>query len=422
MPSIYTEPPSAHPPDKASLKSYLDLGTLSDHFTACGFLNNHSNGVDVYRFNLSVFGSLTITLPEVGSRATLTLIRDVNQNYQLDTGEIVAVSSRHGASQNQPRLHPQPKWAQQICLEGLGAGTYFIQVIQTASAHEPLETLPYSLRLTFDPGVRDLEKEPNNTLANANPVDGDYLNGPRYFRGYLDGDTDTVDIWQFELDRPSCLRAALTGLVSDAELNLLDQFGQVVLSGHSFRDSISREVVSKRIDAGTYFLRVTKFGAGSTPYDLFIGGFPIAMAQLSVTVKHVKAISVLDKPGRQTDFYTDIQIDGASKRSLVSHDRDDISPDFNFTRNVQVDQRALPFSITVYDHDAPLHSSKPVTLTEDLVRTYPTLVLTYDTTTGHLSGPGVYAHKAGDVVTLQGNTPGCQALITFRVSYNTFVT
>ncbi|MEM9165022.1 MAG: hypothetical protein AAGC54_18375, partial [Cyanobacteria bacterium P01_F01_bin.4] len=217
--------------------------------------------------------------------------------------------------------------------------------------------------------------------------------------------------------------------VSSAELDLLDKFGQVILSGHPSRDSLDREVVSKRIDTGTYFLRVTKFDTGHTPYDLFLGGFPITMAQLSVTVKHIKAVSVFDIPGGQTNFYTDVLINGVSKRSLVSRDRtsadlsvhNDISPEFNFTREVKVNQRIIPFSITVYDHDAPIAPIKPITTDVEPDRAYPTLMLTYDTTTGSLSGPGVYAHQSGDIITLQGNTPGCQALITFRVNYNTFV-
>ncbi|MEO1402079.1 MAG: hypothetical protein AAFV72_12645 [Cyanobacteria bacterium J06635_1] len=414
MTPISTERPPLSPPNKIDLQSYIDLGTLPNNFTTRGFLNNRSNAIDVYRFSLSTFGSLVITLPDVGSQATLKLIRDVNHNHRLEMGEIVT------ASHQQTSLE-QDKAAQMIGLEGLGAGTYFLQVTQTASEQGPFEALPYRLELAFRAGVRDFEVEPNNTLDNANPIDGDYLNGPRYFRGFLDNDTDPVDIWQFQVDQPSCLRASLTELVSGAELDLLDKFGQVVLSGHACRNSFDRELVSKRIDKGIYFLRVTKFGTGHTPYNLFVGGFPIAMAQLSVTVKHVKAVSAFDIPDGQTDFYTDVLIDGVSKRSLVSQKRNDISPDFNFTRDVQVNQRVIPFSITVYDHDAPLDSIKPIPPDGDPIRAYPTLMLTYDTTTGSLSGPGVYAHKAGDIITLQGNTPGCQALITFRVSYNTFV-
>jgi hypothetical protein len=78
------------------LSREVNVGTLTSDRTFTGTISN-SNTADVYSFSLGLFAGVNITLDNLSSDADIRLIRDGNNNGVVDSGEIVASSTRGGS-------------------------------------------------------------------------------------------------------------------------------------------------------------------------------------------------------------------------------------------------------------------------------------------------------------------------------------
>ncbi len=120
-----------------TLGNARDLGILNSASSYSDFVGN-SDTRDFYRFQVASPTTVNVSLSGLTADADLTLIRDVNGNGAVDSGDIVAASLNSGTT------------AENLTAT-LATGTYFVQVNQyvptTATSQTPTDT-NYVLRLT----------------------------------------------------------------------------------------------------------------------------------------------------------------------------------------------------------------------------------------------------------------------------------
>lgn len=87
------------------------------------------------------------------------------------------------------------------------------------------------------------------------------------YRGVIDN-SKPGDYYRLRLNQRSSLNVTLSGLKADANLTLVDENGKAVRQ--STRRGRSNEVIAKTVEAGTYYVQVSRH-QGSTRYQLKIG-------------------------------------------------------------------------------------------------------------------------------------------------------
>jgi hypothetical protein len=88
----------------------------------------------------------------------------------------------------------------------------------------------------------------NRTSNSLAMVHNDFINGVR-------AETiDSVDFYKFTLDGPASFPLTMDRMRSDADVQLLDANGQVIIG--SYAGGSSSELVDMAIDAGQYYVRV----------------------------------------------------------------------------------------------------------------------------------------------------------------------
>jgi serine protease len=213
---------------------------------------NSFEGSDYYKFTLQNRSSVSLDLDELGADADLDLIRDLNGNLEVDSGEVINYSCRGGTT------------AESINTT-LDAGTYFIRVY-------PYGDITTDYRLTVSPTSLST---PIPTSAPIPPIDnaGNTRNTARNIgmtvanSTYTDwvGETDKNDYYRFNLTKSSNFQLQLTNLSADADVQLLNNKGSVIQASENY--NTLDEVITRSLDAGTYFIRVNAY-SGSTSYKL----------------------------------------------------------------------------------------------------------------------------------------------------------
>jgi hypothetical protein len=88
------------------------------------------------------------------------------------------------------------------------------------------------------------------------------------YDGFLSAKTPRL-LLPVRLSAPAKLRAELTGLAADIDLDILDEGGTRLQSNHQ-RDGAQPEFFEQNLQAGAYFLQITlQKGANTTPFKLF---------------------------------------------------------------------------------------------------------------------------------------------------------
>lgn len=139
---------------------------------------------DFYRFRLEETSDFQAALTGLTSDADLYLMRDANQNGQIDRGEIIRGS-----------FNPQAN-DEQITFNDLAAGQYFLAVRQYQGSTD------YRLRLSSD--------RAGNTAESAKFLDG-LTNGEVILRESI-GLSDPQDTFEFYLNTTSDVQIALTDI------------------------------------------------------------------------------------------------------------------------------------------------------------------------------------------------------------------
>jgi trimeric autotransporter adhesin len=231
------------PESNNTLNQAYDLGTLNGTRSFDGFVGSTSTFVandpsDFYRFTLGTTSNFSLSLAGLSADANVQVIRDSNNNGVVDTGEVIAWGTGGGIA---------PEF---IDIQGLGAGDYFVQVIQ-AQANANTN---YNLTLQATPGL--------GLPGGADWGGGWVLNGSREFGGSI-SDRRRNDWYYFDLGTTSDFSLDLSGLTGDLNVYLYQERNgnyspddnELITTGN--RPGTTAESINfQGLAAGRYYVRV----------------------------------------------------------------------------------------------------------------------------------------------------------------------
>ena len=228
-----------------TLSTAINLGTLNTVTTyRSGWVGTYrewwgDNWVpnDYYRFSLNSTAKIDLKL--------MNLENDVDLYLLNSNGNVIQSSVRSGRSED--TISTQ-----------LASGNYFIQVKQYSRN---------SGNSRYDLSINSILIPPDNAgnnLGSARNIGALGTSNPSYFDWV--GSQDRDDYYRFNLNGNRDLRLSLTGLSSDADLQVLNSSGTVI--GRSLNSNSSAESINlNNLGAGTYYARVYQH-RGDTNYTL----------------------------------------------------------------------------------------------------------------------------------------------------------
>ena len=210
-----------------------NMGTLGRRKTVRDFVGRRDPR-DLYKFRTYEGQTIDLRLAGKSSSVVMELYFDANRDGKLVAGELEQVAVNDG------RVN------RRITLANSEAGTYYVLVAQASGANN------YSL--TFH-GVDD------DRLADAQAV-ADPSTNPTATGSVGNGDPE--DFYRFTLATRTEISVTLTDLSANADLQVVrdinrdgridEDMGEIL--GESTEDGTNDELVTLRLDAGTYFARV----------------------------------------------------------------------------------------------------------------------------------------------------------------------
>lgn len=144
----------------------------------------------------------------------------------------------------------------------LTSGTYYIQVI-------PWVDTTSNYTLSIQAGAFSDAYEYNNLSFFATPI---FVNSaPQTYKASLHQGYD-YDYYRFTLNQRSDFRLTLNGLISDADVVILDPFNNYIAG--SFNSFTSNEYIDINLAAGNYYLCVYPYQDKVTEYNLTLQALP----------------------------------------------------------------------------------------------------------------------------------------------------
>jgi hypothetical protein len=229
---VVDDPDGGKPPENVN-----DIGVLTtyedkDSIGSQG--SGYRDANDYRKFTLTEQSKLNINLNELTANADLEL-------YDSDGRTLLSRSANGGSSD-------------ETINTTLGAGDYYVRVLPKGAA-----STAYNLNMNAVDGNQDDDDPPGKALGTV----GDPLT-----EGGLVGFGDINDYYNFDVGFPAFVSVKLDGLSGNADLQLYDSTGEVLL-GSSTNSGSTGEEVQAFLDNDNYVVRV--FGQGSqTPYDMSV--------------------------------------------------------------------------------------------------------------------------------------------------------
>ncbi|MBK4730121.1 S8 family serine peptidase [Oxynema sp. CENA135] len=234
------------------LASAHDIGVLTEDIQIKNDFLGQGDREDYYQFTLDSFRDVGLYLYDMTGNAHLYLIRDRNNNGQVDPDEIVDGSEASGAYQDQINRILAP-------------GTYFVRLAQAQK-----ET-SYNLWLEAQPVGVDLNPAGDN-LPEA--TDLGLLDRPIRQSGRI-GLDNPADFYHFQIDTPRDLSVFLDRLSANADVQLIHdrnadgiaEADEVVARGVEGATT-PEEIHFDNLGPGSYHLAVTPSAAEQSYYEL----------------------------------------------------------------------------------------------------------------------------------------------------------
>jgi hypothetical protein len=233
--------------------SDYDIGYLSSSnapYSVDDYTVSPSYPTDVFEFDIYSTSDINVALDPSYGDADIELYFDSNYNGYLDSYDSLVGGSYAGSTADDS-----------INVADQGAGTYFAEVSYYYSSSSSVQ---YDL---------DISATSNYTASNLLPKEYNVgsLDYDQTYYGSV-GNSDTTDTYYFELGLYEGVNITLSGLSSDADIRLIQDYDsdgvvdnyevqQSSTYGGTTSDSISTDY------SGNYFLQVYQY-SGDTSYTL----------------------------------------------------------------------------------------------------------------------------------------------------------
>ena len=231
---------------------------------------------DFYKFSLLGRSSLSASVSGLANNADLQLIRDVNGNGIVDSGDIIGASANAGISDETLNTY-------------LDAGSYFLRIYQRSGDTN------YTLSATAALLPADLA---GNTLSTARSIALDST--VQTWNDSVNGG-DTQDFYKFSISARSAVNLGLAGLVNNADLDLIQDTNNngLIDSGDTIASSkqsgTTNESLLSYLDAGTYFARIYQ-RSGDTAYSFQASSTVLPNDYAGNTVATARQITLSPNP------------------------------------------------------------------------------------------------------------------------------
>ncbi|WP_448601889.1 PPC domain-containing protein [Thermoleptolyngbya sp.] len=244
------------------LSTARNIGILAGTYTNSEFVGT-TDPADIYRFTLNDVANLQARVTGTSANTRVELIRDLNNNGLVDSGEIIASGTNFGA----PFLSRVN--------QDLPQGTYFVRITPSSSN----TSTQYRLELVATPFGGSPPPDPGNILATARNLGA--VAGTVTAREYV-GVLDDLDAYRFTLNDLSNVQVSVQAtsantriqLVRDINGNGLVDNGEVIVSETNF-SSTNLSRFTQDLPAGTYFITVASRNASdSTLYEMNLVATP----------------------------------------------------------------------------------------------------------------------------------------------------
>ncbi|MBW4515058.1 MAG: PPC domain-containing protein [Timaviella obliquedivisa GSE-PSE-MK23-08B] len=226
-----------------TLNQARNLGNLTGDTTYSqqGEVNNGSH--ELFKFKLSRSSSINLSLGNLSSKADLRLLSESGKEIKRST---------------------QTNQRSESIKSRLGEGEYYVQV---SAAGEGTR-----YQLDIEGSGRSIDA--GNDIRNA--LDTGILSGAtRSYKGRVS--SRDKDLYRFNLSEKGNINLSLSNLRRDVDLSLLDRRGNEI--SRSTSDDSTNELMNEALNAGTYFVQVSRLGNLRTSYELKLsadgsGGLP----------------------------------------------------------------------------------------------------------------------------------------------------
>lgn len=244
------------------LDTARDLGVLTGTSINSEFVGT-TDPSDIYKFTLNDVGNLQARVNSLSAGSRVELIRDLNNNGLIDSGEVIA-SAVDSFAPFQPSVATD-----------LPQGTYYVRV----SPSNPSNSTQYELTLVNTPFGGSPPPDPGNILATARNLGA--VAGTVTAREYV-GVLDSLDAYRFTLNDLSNIQVSVQAtstntqiqLVRDINGNGLVDNGEVIISETNF-SSTNLSRFTQDLPSGTYFITVaSRNTSASTLYELNLVATP----------------------------------------------------------------------------------------------------------------------------------------------------
>jgi hypothetical protein len=230
-----------------SLGTARDLGVLSGRRSFQDYVGTIDTN-DYYRFSLTQTSDFNLTLDGLSSDADVVLLNGEGQTLQGSYGSFAGAES---------------------IVRRLNAGDYYIRVYPYSGDTN------YNLALTAIAVAS--QDGAGNSLGAARSIGT--LSGSRSFQDAIGGN-DPNDYYRFDLAQISNFSLSLNGLSADADVELLTSTGNFIAS--SIASGLGAELITRTLNAGTYYIRVYPFRTAETNYQLNLSATAIAAGFSSI--------------------------------------------------------------------------------------------------------------------------------------------
>jgi Clostripain family/Bacterial pre-peptidase C-terminal domain len=222
---------------------------------------------DYYKFTLVQTSNFNVSLNGLTSDADIQLLNS--------TGTVISSSLSSGVTED-------------TITQQLVAGTYYVRVYPYSG------NTNYNLNVSATPVITD---NAGNTLSTARSITIGATT--TNFSDWV-GTTDSHDYYRFTLGQTSNFNLTLGGLTADADVQLLNNVGTILVSSSNW--GTTDDTIAQQLSAGTYYIHVYPYSSNSTGYNLGVSALNVGIAdQAGNTLGTARSISV----GTNTTTYTD---------------------------------------------------------------------------------------------------------------------